>query len=224
MSNAQHTWDLEHFPHKHKPACLNRHVSHFAKGNTCSHRGQAYLKALDDESRYKWPADVTGPKKPGDWDVTAPGNYQRSASKPFRHEAHHLVPNSDLRAAIDDVGAETPLAAELTLLIRGGLLDEGYNLNDKINMVILPMCRKASKALKLPRHRRTPEHRSHRAYSALIKELLDKAFTVLKPTTTQCETKKIAYRKTRSRIENISKTTCPKVLAAGAIALDDVKL
>jgi A nuclease family of the HNH/ENDO VII superfamily with conserved AHH len=76
------------------------------------------------------------------------------------HEAHHMVPNSELRGPIEDVGKDTPLEADLIRLIRGGLLNEGYNLNDKLNMIILPMCLPASKALGLPTHRKTAATRS----------------------------------------------------------------
>ncbi|MFP2931996.1 AHH domain-containing protein [Pyxidicoccus sp. 3LG] len=36
-------------------ACLNRHIPKVEKGNFCSHRWQAYVRALKDKARYDWP-------------------------------------------------------------------------------------------------------------------------------------------------------------------------
>jgi hypothetical protein len=36
-------------------ACLNRHIPKVEKSNDCSHRWQAYQRALKDKARYDWP-------------------------------------------------------------------------------------------------------------------------------------------------------------------------
>jgi hypothetical protein len=221
MSNAQHSWDVKKFPNKHKPACLNRHVSHYAASNTCSHRGQAYLRAKGDSKTYKWPKDVKGPPSAGAWDVTGAGNFQKYSTKPYWHEAHHLIPNSELRSAIIDA-SKGPLEGIMIRLIRGGLLDEKYNLNEKTNMIILPMSPKANKALKLPMHRRTPAHRSHRAYSKYVLGRVKNALAPMKSKAKKCTDKPPAYKKTKQKLVNISKSLYPQVKAAGAIKLDDL--
>ena len=61
MSGKQHQEDLddEILKKKHDSsgggACLNRHVPKVEKGNFCSHRWQAYERALKDKARYDWP-------------------------------------------------------------------------------------------------------------------------------------------------------------------------
>jgi len=214
MRNDQHTWDLKNFPGKHKPPCLNRHISKYAATNTCSHRGQAYLAAVADGGY----VGLT----PASWDIGKPGNYMSKSSKPFWHEAHHIVPNSELREAIADVGDGTDAPMMLTKLIRGGLLDEDYNLNGKANMIILPMVPKASRVLKLPRHRRTRAHRSHRKYSNHVKEKLDAIFAGMKPKSKKCKDKKLKYKACKRRILLLSTRLRGMIKAAGPIALDDI--
>jgi len=93
---------------------------------------------------------------------------------PYWHNAHHIIPNRTLAAAIELAGKDRP---ELVNLIKAGLLKANYNLNDKINMIILPMERIVAAALSLPRHllrdevgpNEKQEHRSHADYSQQVK-------------------------------------------------------
>jgi hypothetical protein len=50
---------------------------------------------------------------------------------PCWHESHYIIPHAELLNGITKVGGDSSKAGELTLMIRGGLLDEGYNLNDQ---------------------------------------------------------------------------------------------
>ncbi len=114
------------------------------------------------------------PKK-GDWDV-GNGNFN-DWRKPYWHNAHHIVPNRALSDAIQEVAdeAEKP---PIVRLIKAGLLKADYNLNDKMNMIILPMERIVAAALALPRHLigdqvgpdQQKEMRSHVNYSAQVEK------------------------------------------------------
>ena len=217
-----HDWDIKELgADKHKPACLSGHVSWYAAGNTCSYRGQAYLKALAESGKsgkYLWqskPGDTGGPKSPGDWNIGKPGNYQRRSGVPIWHEAHHIVTNAELNHALNTVGEEDDIDTKKK--VRGGLLDEGYNLNDQLNMIILPMGPWESERLNLPRHRETYLW-SHEAFSGYIKGELDLVVAPMKKQAAKCELKE--YEKIRKKIEDISTENYPKILTAGPILLD----
>lgn len=97
-------------------------------------------------------------------------------AKPYWHNAHHIIANGALSAAIADA-AEEAKDARLINLIKAGLLKASYNLNDKINMIILPMEKIVATALALPRHLKRDEvgpddkgeFRSHDDYSKKVK-------------------------------------------------------
>jgi hypothetical protein len=221
-----HDWDVKELgKDKHKPACLSGHVSWYAASNTCSYRGQAYLKAVAESGKsgkYIWqskPEDTRGPKSPGDWNIGKPGNYQRRSGIPIWHEAHHIVTNAELNHALNSVGAEDDIDTKKK--VRGGLLDEGYNLNDQLNMIILPMGKWESERLNLPRHRETYLW-SHEAFSDYIKRRLDKFVQPMKEKAAQCQLKE--YEKIRKKIEGVSEQMYPEILKAGPILLDDMPI
>ena len=157
--------------------------------------------------------DVTN-LKPHAWDVTGSSkNFQTSCNTPYWHEAHHIVPHGELRDSIAGVGPG-PLGAVYTNLIRGGLLKEEYNLNHKGNMIILPLDDTVAKALGLPRHRQTPGHRSHKAYSAHVRGRLDEVFGAIREQEDE-HAKLPAYKACRQQIENISRTMRSDIKKAG---------
>jgi A nuclease family of the HNH/ENDO VII superfamily with conserved AHH len=162
--------------------CLNRHQGRAE--NSCSHQWQGFKRAKADPSPYNWPKYqgmgagtqvffqgktryVAAPGQ-GDWDVTA-GNFDTSCNVPYFHEAHHIVPNSTLAKAIE--GAVVTQAH--VYRVRGGLLDAGYNLNYKKNMILLPLDKAVAARLELPRHRRIDKF-SHTTYSNYVEEWLTK--------------------------------------------------
>ena len=181
-------------------ACLTRHEKR-QKNNSCSHIWQAYEKAEAEESgpdsiynypRYKslvgkkhksgarmarkgiFPRGLkieeTGPQ-PNEWDLGKPGNFQ-SWTKPYWHNAHHIIPNAILAECITEAASES---WRLYLLIRAGLLEAEYNLNHMVNMIILPMAEEVARGLRLPRHLLGPEGgetRSHKNYSRGVKDRL----------------------------------------------------
>jgi len=113
-----------------------------------------------------------------EWDLGKDGNFDHFA-KPYWHNAHHIIPNRALLNAIIDA-AKQAKDSRLINLIKAGLLKAEYNLNDKINMVILPMERRVAAALALPRHLKRDEvgpnekkeFRSHADYSKRIENKL----------------------------------------------------
>ena len=169
-------------------ACLTGHVSGrdtqgFVTEVSCNYRWQAYKQALVQHVLYDYPAykslsdssrrftmrlrfgfKLTSPPKEGEWDLSKrrdSKNFRSSCNVPYWHEAHHIIPHGELRDAINAVGTGTE-AAIYREIIREGLLDEKYNLNHKLNMIILPMDKKVARALKLPRHRHTAAYWSHK--------------------------------------------------------------
>lgn len=189
-------------------ACLNRHVPGTPKktvGNACSHRWQSYLATQKRHDDYDWPkyeslstrkrAVPTAFLKPtgfprwytptipvpaqGDWDVTG-DNFYTKCTIPYWHEAHHAIPNSVLRVAIDDVGKDANAPEELIRTVRRGLLTEKYNLNHHSNMITLPLDPKVSAAIRLPIHRRTARHREHGQYSNYVMRLIKPIFNSLR--------------------------------------------
>jgi hypothetical protein len=167
---------------------------------------------------------LTRPPEEGEWDLTYEfknrkkqkmKNFRSNASTPYWHEAHHIVPNSELRGAMLFVGKGQKLEGPITLMVRGGLMGEGYNLNDKLNMILLPMDKKVSLALGLPRHRKTRTTRSHKGYSKHVRELLNGIFRPLKKDAVKCKGKLPKYKKCRKQVEKVSKDLYPRIIEAG---------
>ncbi|WP_163786399.1 AHH domain-containing protein [Myxococcus vastator] len=170
-------------------SCLNAHVSPYQEGKPCSHRWHARVEGAslrkiepghEEENLYKWPSDM--PKQPPagtTWDLSG-DNFTTSASVPYSFEAHHVVPNEELSIVINSIGKESAKKNEITLLVRKGLMQEEYNLNDRVNMIILPMMRDEAFALALPKHKRTVEQFNHHLYSCYVRKHLKKALAVVK--------------------------------------------
>lgn len=115
------------------------------------------------------PPDPMGPSA-GDWDLTHADNFQ-SWIKPYWHNAHHIVPNRVLTNVLLKTADKNQ---SLYLLLRSGLLGAKYNLNFRVNMIILPMARDVAHALGLPRHLLGAEEpRSHQNYSDLVEARIE---------------------------------------------------
>ncbi|WP_395844588.1 AHH domain-containing protein [Archangium violaceum] len=96
--------------------------------------------------------------RPGQWDVTLSRNFTESWTRPYWHNAHHIIPRSVLHDELIEAGKEDP---RITDMIIQGLLKAGYNLNDKKNLIILPMDRAVATSLGLPRHLLGDEAEAH---------------------------------------------------------------
>ncbi|MFL5349708.1 MAG: AHH domain-containing protein [Hyalangium sp.] len=256
--HAKDLEDLKDKHQKVGEACLNRHVGYYAESNTCSYRGQAYKKAKSDSQLYDWPryeplskrksgiqtaarsenrktipewykTELTPPKE-GDWNVAKDGNFKDKCYTPYWHESHHIVPNSTLRAAIAAVGSGMADPSGMVLAVRGGLLDEGYNLNNKKNMIILPMDREVGLTIGLPKHRKTQDHRSHSAYSKYVRQQLVEILGKIRAASKEHEAPD--YKACKEDIEKLSGHLYEAIIAAGEAmkkaatsedSLDDMK-
>ena len=199
--NHGHIFDVE--MGKHKPGCLCRHITPFEKDNSCSHRWQAYKNAEDNPfifnglayaslvGKTKW----KHPQQYGDWDIgksskiyrTINGaktpinvnNFEERADVPFKFNSHHLIPNSVLNNCLTEA-AERDM--RILYITRSALLEAEYNLNDKSNMIILPIPRYVAEGYGLPRHisgidslpGEKPEKMNHSDYNNNVKKLVSK--------------------------------------------------
>jgi hypothetical protein len=113
-----------------------------------------------------------------EWDTGKNDNFN-DYRKPYWHNAHHIIPNGALRNAMNETSESD---SRLPNIIRYCLLKASYNLNAKINMIILPQGKLVAEALGLPRHLigdevgpdEEGEFFSHEDYSDNIKLKLDK--------------------------------------------------
>lgn len=244
MSEKQHAKDLKKLTgHKVGGACLNRHVTEVKEGDSCSHRWQAYLNAKDHAKQlYNWPlykplseqssikTSVTKlaggkifpdwykrslkPPKKNEWNVDQGKNFKSKCYVPYWHNAHHVVPNSELRKAILKVGEDMEAPVTTAYLVRQGLLTKKYNLNSKKNMIILPMDRTVGKTLQLPVHLKSPTARSHGAYSKNVGTQLKTIFT---PVQAALERHKEPpdYKDCKDELEHLSEHLHSQIIAAG---------
>ena len=215
---GNHAFD-KNFIKKHEQAagsteggkCLNRHVSR-VKENSCSHRWQAWKRAVASETvwynAYGDAHKVFNPPPPaGSWDLTQGTNFRKSSRKPYRHNGHHIVPNGILRDCINDAVAQAgDKGPALRILIRGGLLDAGYNLNHMINMIILPSDQRVAWVLKLPAHVEKGK-RAHEEYSAAVQTGVDKVVREFAKAMAQDieDHKAVAKKLAKQKLENESK-------------------
>jgi hypothetical protein len=188
-----HAFDRDFIKKHHKTGnteggkCLTRHISRYRK-SSCSHRYQARERALNDDSSWynTYQADAKkvykNPPAAGTWHVAHGTNFQKSSWRPYRHNGHHLIPNGVMRDAINAAAEEAKeKGPALRILIRGGLLDAGYNLNHKINMIILPLGVRVAWVIKLPAH--LEDHaQSHEAYSAKVETKVNEIIRKYKST------------------------------------------
>lgn len=199
--------------------CLTRHQRR-DNGNACSHQWQAYLKAQDDSWRY----DVHDRPR---WSVDMPGNFQHFR-RPYWHNAHHIIPNGSLKNAIASTGEDN---ADIPRLIEIGLCKAEYNLNDKINMVILPMERSVAARVGLPRHLKgddvspgeKPEKFSHKDYSNRIENEVKSALSEIKQTVANALNKTEGthdvpnFTLSKKKLEQLSRSVYDGITTAGLV-------
>ncbi|MCC7212033.1 MAG: AHH domain-containing protein [Candidatus Brocadia sp.] len=174
----------------------------------------------------KWYTSTLKQPKKNEWDVGVSNkdyndaiNFYEKCYIPYWHEAHHIVCNSTLRKAISDFAK----AAEndgLIKVIREGLLKEEYNLNDKKNMIMLPMDKAVADAIGLPRHRKTAAHWHHSSYSKNVKNQLEKIFNNLKQELVPHKNPK--YKNLKDQIESLSESLYDKIKSSESKALDNM--
>lgn len=87
----------------------------------------------------------------GAWDFGKGENYQNEL-RPFKHEHHHILPEETVFDYLDKPEERDVLQAEVK-----------YNINSRLNMIILPCTWDVAEVLGLPRH--SGRHGDHTAYA-----------------------------------------------------------
>lgn len=184
--------------------CVGAHQYYYKEGDSCSYRWQAYHRATGADSAHygNWQqiafrnratkeaqalhrnqalnamftVDPNNPTR-----ATVAGLPFRTGFAPWNNNAHHLLPDAQLRDGIFGIAGELPEAQDL---IMKGLLDNEMNINHWRNMMILPQDLSVGCALSLPTH---PKGDSHPAYSAKVKTAVDGVLSVYEPIIEQME-------------------------------------
>ncbi|ATB39508.1 hypothetical protein CYFUS_004952 [Cystobacter fuscus] len=150
----------------------------------------------------------------GTWDLDHGDNFQAKCYRPYWHEANHIIPNSSLRKVLVDVGKGMNDPGRISMAIRGRLLNVQYNLNHKVNMILLPMDEAVANALQLPRHRQTAFLCSHVAYSRNVETQLKDIFKALVKDPIR-EHKVPKYKDCKDALESLSKRLYEAIKKAG---------
>jgi hypothetical protein len=182
---------------------------------------ECYQKTLAQPKPNQWDVGVESTPIGGGWGGAVKKNFWWKCYHPYWHEAHHIVPNSTLRNAIIDFAKEVEKGDELVITIRGGLLDEKYNLNEQLNMIMLPLDKEVAEALGLPRHRQTVSYWNHSVYSKHVKGELKKIFSALKQELV--EHKNPTYSNLKEQIEGLSKRLYPQIKKSKSASLDEME-
>ena len=151
-----------------------------------------------------WPGNYSknlDAPKPGDWDIGVNNNFWTTWTKPYWHEAHHIVPNGTLDWAISNVAKNSGIDG-IDITIRKGLVEEKYNLNGKINMIILPQDEVISEALGLPIHTSSKFQR-HGPFSTNVRMELEKIIGQIPQRVDQHKARK--YDEIRQQIRELSR-------------------
>jgi hypothetical protein len=157
------------------------------------------------------------------------GHNFTNAQWPYWNNAHHLIPKGTLKSTI----LEQP--SEVANLIQQALLEAKYNVNHKVNMLLMPQDKEVAALLGLPRHIQLKEDdepdleamcTDHPVYNEMVKtmrsglskiigdykEICDDAIKKAKD-----EGHKVPNAKLdKSRLERLSRTLLKMLLDAGA--------
>ncbi|MCA9706820.1 MAG: AHH domain-containing protein [Myxococcales bacterium] len=192
--------DLGPLGAKHRPGCLSAHEYSYIEGNPCSHRWHAARRARADTriqyinanavAKQHWYRTKAQTKKLEGWvkqgkaaNVVARGGKLRFTLAsfttewwPWMNQAHHIIPSSTFNHVLEQIASKAePRHAQAEDVIRHGLLEEPYNINDEPNVMMLPVLDADAVAMGLPRHmlgtgRGTADHPDYR--EAVRRELI----------------------------------------------------
>jgi hypothetical protein len=158
--------------------------------------------------------------EPGDWDVDwGRHNFKYDCNTPYYHEAHHIIPDSILQTAMQKAVCDEGGSPELVLVARNLLLEQSYNVNHKLNMVLLPMNAHVAKVLNLPIHRQ-PGHPDHKMYRDYVKALLMGDFYGVLKDAVDHEPQKPGDLK--SKLESHSRALYKQIVDGGHASLDEL--
>lgn len=160
------------------------------------------------------------PTEADQWNVaTDKLNYRSTCNRPYWHEAHHIVPNGALHAAIEKIGEGEALHQEIAIKVRDGLLKAQYNLNHKLNMIVLPIERQIAEAIELPIHvdRLDPgANYRHGSYSDTVQKELEKVFEDVRSKVDPAVHETPPMNDVKDRIVPLSIQLRARIKAAGA--------
>ena len=154
----------------------------------------AYEGATSKNMSPTWYCSHLEVPRTGDWDVGGPNrNIIRGRFKgkpdtikrqenftrgkwPYWNNAHHLIPKGEIGNVIMNEGSE------VGSLMEAGLLTAKYNINHKVNMLLMPMDKEVGTILNMPRHIQNKDGdapglashcTSHPVYDELVREMND---------------------------------------------------
>ena len=176
------------------------------------------------------PPPHKGGRKVGNWDVGGYcerrrwgvaiqyKNFYERSSVPYNHQAHHVIPDGVFNDTILEFFAKvSPLADQS---VRQGLLKNKYNLNEDINMIMLPMDKLVADTIGLPRHQQTWAEQSHSAYCNRVKLRLKEIFAPLKDQMEQHQTRE--YDVAKGQLESLSDTLYGNIKKTSAASLPEM--
>ncbi|WP_434385334.1 AHH domain-containing protein [Melittangium boletus] len=111
------------------------------KGKSFSEQSGRGRKKKDSERDVFTPRNPAEPGERGAWNFGVGRNYTGEL-RPFKHEHHHIMPEESVFDVLER-------AEERDIL----QVDVGYNINSRMNMIILPCASDVAEVLGLPVHR-----------------------------------------------------------------------
>lgn len=196
--------DLNPLAGKHQPGCLTGHESHYIVGNTCSYRWHAARRAQADSridymnadalATNEWYENVENLAKldelvaqgkaaivtANDGKITFTREAFTTGWWPWDNHVHHIIPHGSLQGTLEEIAAKAePRADQAFIVMKDGLYDEPYNINDGPNVLVLPIRNADAEAMGLPRHLLGSGSGScsHPDYSKAVQQELGKRVT-----------------------------------------------
>ena len=218
-------------------SCLNGHMSKWKERDSCSYRWQGIKRAKESPGPYNSHprADCRLDGTGFGWvvpDAIAAGRAGKilkvleegikkgklkrliearnftNGFAPYSNQVHHVLPNSGLRNGIDKA---TKSNVDLVKDITDGLLEEKYNINFKVNMLILPESKRASVLIGLPTH-----CGDHPGYTASVMAGVLKALAPYAQVADQeQEHDEPDYKELRKELEAVSSSMYDAIVAYG---------
>lgn len=172
-----------------------------------------------------------------------PGSNFHDCYNPYWHNSHHMIPKSLFNKMIDETGTGDGANPDCPMIIRSCLLEAKYNINHKINMIILPQDKEVGEVIKLPRHlilleegdgddvdvELRKEMMSHVEYDSFVKGKLVEIFKGYKQrvASKKCDAPAPKPQLAKEKIEEVSEDCLKAILGFGAISggepLSDIK-
>ena len=188
----------------HRPGCLSSHESCYIEGNPCSYRWHAARRARADSriqyinahaiTKQRWCETEHRVEKLERWVtrgkatnlVVRGGKLRFTLASfttgwwPWDNHVHHIIPHGSLQGTLEEIAAKAePRADQAFIVMKDGLYDEPYNINDGPNVLVLPIRNADAEAMGLPRHLLGSGSGScsHPDYSKAVQQELGKRVT-----------------------------------------------